>query len=554
MKDLRVRFGFILALALLPLLVFSIWRSYDDYRQDTLIRAKNTELAARIAVSDIVESLETSRAVLRFSSTLIARESCLSDLAKIAQEYERFHNVIQTDASGKVQCAARAVRDDGTQGSLIASQLTENNPFSTQIVSFNVSDGRPETVLVTAHGLFKDGKLDSVIAATEDIRNLEGLLQKAEPAEGDQIALFNRHGDLLIGNWRGGDLKALAARTPEQFFTERFQGEDADSRRVSVIPTGDKQIFVGVAAAKQNLLDSNKFNPFSSAIIPIMAWLFGFAAIWLSTDQLILIHLRRMRTATLGFAKGNRDVRVGKMNNPPASIYALGKNFDMMADRIEEREHTIQDALEEKETLLREIHHRVKNNLQIIISLLNMQERKLKDKQGLAAIVETRSRINAIALVHRGLYESEDLRYVNMQTFLDRLIPDLAIAFGLEARKITVETVAKCAPLEADTATPVALFIVEALTNAVKHGVGKGGKINIDITQEEETVSVKVSDDGKTAPQPVNAKGGTGTKLIKGFARQLGGELDIQNEGNGYAVTLNFVPRDLSSNPNLSNP
>ena len=176
-----------------------------------------------------------------------------------------------------------------------------------------------------------------------------------------------------------------------------------------------------------------------------------------------------------------------------------------------------------------------------------MQERKLVDTQGLLAIIETRSRINAIALVHRGLYESTDLRYVDMNTFLDRLIPELAIAFGLEARGITVSTAASCDPMEADTATPVALLIVEALTNSVKHGVKSGGHISIVITQEGDQVNVSIADNGKEDPnageQPNGT--GTGTKLIKGFARQLGGKLDIKNSEEGYTVSLKFVPRDL---------
>ena len=225
------------------------------------------------------------------------------------------------------------------------------------------------------------------------------------------------------------------------------------------------------------------------------------------------------------------------------SIKTLGYSFDNLADTLAKREADIRDSLDEKETLLREIHHRVKNNLQIIISLLNMQERKSKNAHELGAITETRSRINAIALVHRGLYESNDLRYVNMEHFLKRLVNELSNALGMKAQNIRTDIVVDCEPMEADTATPVALFIVEALTNAVKHGVHNGGNIIISIIQKNDDVRVSILDDGKGFDAKKKHAVGTGTKLIKGFARQLGGKIDVRNDGAGYEVSMSFVLR-----------
>jgi len=222
------------------------------------------------------------------------------------------------------------------------------------------------------------------------------------------------------------------------------------------------------------------------------------------------------------------------------SIKTLGYSFDNLADTLAKREADIRDSLDEKETLLREIHHRVKNNLQIIISLLNMQERKSKNAHELGAITETRSRINAIALVHRGLYESNDLRYVNMEHFLKRLVNELSNALGMKAQNIRTDIVVDCEPMEADTATPVALFIVEALTNAVKHGVHNGGNIIISIIQKNDDVRVSILDDGKGFDAKKKHAVGTGTKLIKGFARQLGGKIDVRNDGAGYEVSMSL--------------
>lgn len=269
-----------------------------------------------------------------------------------------------------------------------------------------------------------------------------------------------------------------------------------------------------------------------------LALFFAYLSIWISTDKLIFIPLRKIRAASMRFSKGDLEARVDNLSRVPDKISALGTTFNEMADHISVREARLLDNLVEKETLLREIHHRVKNNLQIIISLLNMQERKLTDEAGLDAIQETRSRINAIALVHRGLYEGDDLRVIRMDIFLKRLITELEAGLEVEETGIEVKLEVGCDAMEPDSVIPVALFIVEALSNSVKHGLSEGGTIKITLSCKGNDISVSVEDDGQgvgpTSPP------GVGYKLMRGFARQLSGEFIIQDREKGHGVTLKF--------------
>ncbi len=273
-------------------------------------------------------------------------------------------------------------------------------------------------------------------------------------------------------------------------------------------------------------------------IISVLAWVIAFFSLWVTTDKLVFSHLRNIKRASDAFAKGDSEARVGEMPNAPIRISELGRAFDLMADNIEERETRLLDNLDEKETLLREIHHRVKNNLQIIISLLNIQERKLKDTASLTALQETRGRINAIALVHRGLYEGEDLRVINMPIFLSRLVEELKKGLGADEKNVTVTVKVNPVNFEPDTAIPTALFIVEALTNAMKHGVPNGGEIDISLKRETKLITVSVADNGVGVPHL--SKGGTGSKLMKGFARQLSGTWQEDDVENGYKTSLIF--------------
>ncbi|WP_026941788.1 sensor histidine kinase [Hellea balneolensis] len=544
MKDLRVRLGVILALALWPLLVFSIWRSYQDYTQDQILIDRNADLTARAALSETVHRFETTQTILRFLTTRLSGGSCETDLAQLIEEYPRFHNIVRGYAAGNVVCSAKPVRKIGQPVADLIASLSEGKPFVTQILTAPASDEAPGKILVTVYGHYENGTLTEVAAAVENLTLLLDLLEESKVLEDGDLAVFNQSGQILGGRWENNDLQTVAQSLPLKKLEGRYSTVDANGNDVLVLPTPADQIYLAVASKKQDVFSWNRLNPLTSALIPMIAWLFGFIAIWLSTDQLVLSHLRRMRTAAATLARGNRGARVGDLNNPPAEISALAKSFDIMANRLVEREAIISDALDEKETLLREIHHRVKNNLQIIISLLNMQERKLSNTEGLAAIIAARSRINAIALVHRGLYESTDLRVVDMDIFLNRLLPELAIAFGLDEKNISVSTKVECQSLEADTATPVALFIVEALTNSVKHGIPRGGHVDIELKQIEKLIHVSVFDNGQSDFTSKDEKSGIGSKLMKGFARQLGGTLNVQNNESGYKTVLSFTPRE----------
>lgn len=272
--------------------------------------------------------------------------------------------------------------------------------------------------------------------------------------------------------------------------------------------------------------------------VSILAWVFAYFSLWLTTDKLVFSHLRQIRAASDEFATGNLEARVGELKSAPTRIAQLAEAFDLMADNISERELRLIDNLDEKETLLREIHHRVKNNLQIIISLLNIQERKIQSEEGLLAIRETRSRITAIALVHRGLYEGEDLRVINMPIFLNRLVNELRVGLGADSQNVSIALDVVPINFEPDRAIPIALFVVEALTNSIKHGVKNGGRIEMSLARKDEIVTITVSDNGQGVVS--FAKRGTGSKLMKGFARQLMGTFRHHDVDQGYKVSLSF--------------
>ena len=196
---------------------------------------------------------------------------------------------------------------------------------------------------------------------------------------------------------------------------------------------------------------------------------------------------------------------------------------------------------------MRDIHHRVKNNLQVITSLLNMQQRALKDPVARAAMNDTRQRITALALIYRALYQSETLKQVNVATFLNDLVSQL-ITTDPSAGPPT-ETLVEAEPLivDPDKLAPVALWAVEAISNAQKHALtGRGGRLVVRFYSEGDLSTVEVEDDGPgiDTPDEVN---GLGHTLMTAFARQLRGEATFDHGPmGGHRARLVFPIPDVS--------
>jgi len=214
-------------------------------------------------------------------------------------------------------------------------------------------------------------------------------------------------------------------------------------------------------------------------------------------------------------------------------------------EEIAEQNMVIQKSLEQKEILLKEIHHRVKNNLQIISSLLNLQSKKIKDDNVLASINEGRNRVEAMSLIHQNLYQNEEVASINMQNYLEQLMNYLSSSFKSDAKDINYEIHAHDLLFDIDTAIPVGLIVNELVSNAYKHAFNSrdNGVIYISLSSDENgKYLLKVEDDGIGITKDLNDRksNSLGMKLVKSLGvKQLKGDLSIENR-NGAYISLSF--------------
>jgi two-component sensor histidine kinase len=214
-----------------------------------------------------------------------------------------------------------------------------------------------------------------------------------------------------------------------------------------------------------------------------------------------------------------------------------------ISDR-KQKEDRVKSALNEKEILLREIHHRVKNNLQIVHSLLDIQSARISDKAARDMLRVSQSRIRSMALIHQTLYASNDFAKVDFGRFLDALVPVLIASYGVDSGQIAVHVDVDPVRLPIDAAVPCGLVVNELITNALKHAfAGRDhGEIRVALTRmaNNETL-LSVSDDGIGMPDGIDiAMTDTlGLQLVGLLADQLGGTLTI-HRSNPTRLALKF--------------
>lgn len=230
---------------------------------------------------------------------------------------------------------------------------------------------------------------------------------------------------------------------------------------------------------------------------------------------------------------------------------SIQKNITRYSSILEEkvavRTAEIEKQSQEKEILLKEIHHRVKNNLQVIASLLNIQTEFVKDKQTIQALEESKNRIRSMALIHERLYETKDFSRVNISEYLDRLVKDLIDTYGIQAnikldKKITTEN------FGFDTVMPLGLLMNEIITNALKYAFinRTEGTIVFHLTKINEHFELIIGDDGLGFDKEIFKKTSNtlGMELIKILTDQINGEIDILDKpGTIYKIVFKGIDK-----------
>lgn len=545
---LRQRLLLIITIALAPIVFVSLLQGVERVRRDVSDVRERLIQSARAASEDDQSLLNSGEQILRAVGSLKdvrnVTEACDSDLADAMIGVDYFNNLSRIDDKGTVVCSALPLAKGINVADMALFQNTRHSgamSVSPQLTSR--ATGQP--VIGAQVALRKvDGTFDGAVGISLDVHWFDYLLRNHPLPAGAVVIVFDRNGVILASNDRkvapAVAHAALKAGVPGGV---SLDADDGDGNRwqfgTATLPGGN--LFVAYAERQNSLFSQTYLHVAIDFLLPIFMILIAWAALWIATDRQVTQWIAYLRRIAVAYRSGHYTIRPD-LADAPAEFRLLGDAMSEMAEGIQDRDHRLREAVNVKSVMIKEIHHRVKNNLQIVMSLLSIQANQVRDPVSREALMQAQTRINALALVHRILNELEDQSTLDLQQLLQELSHQIAEGMGA-ADHIRIEVDVPHMVVQSGVAVALALFTVEALTNIFKHAFPRQARGVIRVTMTPDRpghLRLAIADDGIGFAMDESGQS-VGSRLIRTFGTQLGGVSAIRSDpGKGTIVELVF--------------
>ncbi len=548
---MRRRFILALILAILPFAVLAAGQAaWRLFRAEDQARADLVE-AAQVSSSTESNTIAAAEAVMRALANLgdvrAGGEPCSRILAA-TQIGSPYAGLSRLDASGRVLCSSNpdAVglnRSDTDWWKLVI----ERDAFVISKQHVGALINKP---IITAAMPLKDGTgaPDGVLALGISTDFLTRSMRERDMADDTVAALVDAGGTIVAAS----DMTAASSifgRAPLETGNDLHELKDSSGEtwRYAVAPVHGDDLFIAFARRGSALLGWNYFDFAVNIFLPVMMALFAFIAIWYAADRFVLRWINYLQRVARAYGGGHLAFRPDT-REAPLEIKDLADTMSEMADSLSTRDASLRQSLEQQTHMVREIHHRVKNNLQIVASLLQIESRRLPEPAAREALRITHTRINAIALVHRVLEEVDGRTVVNARTLLRDLTRLLTDAFAGEyvGEGITVE--APDMLIDTDAAVPLALYLVEQVSDIYGRALARKRPLlglTIEMTRSDSGLRLVVSCNGEDCVEEIVR----GPNFAAAYVRQLEGRLSRVGEGGRSNIIMDFAGRWIVQRP-----
>jgi len=544
---LRQRLLLIITIALLPVAVVSIFQGVERVRRDTQDVSAQLIESAKTTAADEDNVLTSGEQILRAMGALKdvreMNENCDSILADAMIGVSYFSDLSRVDAKGNLVCTAVPLSKGiniSRRPVFAALKSAKGVVVGTQAIG--LSSGRP--IIATQLPLHNpDGSFAGSVGITLDAQWFSYLL-RSHPLPPDAVAvIYDRNGAVLATNNKQV-APAIATAAKKAGFPNGVSldaSKDGRAWRFGNVALLGNTLFVAFGQREAQLFGQTYLHVGIDFLLPIAMILFAWIAISIATDRQVTQWIAYLRRIAIAYRSGHYTIRPD-LADAPSEFKQLGEAMSAMAEGIQDRDQRLRDSVDMKTVLIREIHHRVKNNLQIVMSLLSIQANQVKDPTARDALMQAQTRINALALVHRILNELEDQSTLDLKQLLDELSRQIAEGIG-NTKNVRVEVDVPAMVVSSNVAVAVALFTVEALTNIFKHAFPRQtpGVIRVRLAPDGEgRLKLSVADDGIGFSLDETGRS-VGSRLIRTFGAQLGGVSSVRsNPGQGTVVELVF--------------
>lgn len=549
-RSLRLRLLISVGLALLPPSVLIVAQGIQSAQHDTVEERDQLVATARTATMPTENVLASADQIaLALSNVPEIRQpsaGCNAALTGAMHSLTAITNISRTNAAGTVICSALpgAIGRNSSHHPLWNAART-GSKFVVSGITQSTLLQRPviygELPLHDSAGHF-DGMINIVI----DLRWLDRMLAASPLPASSVVAIFDRDRRMIAA-----DNSTLA---DDIFSHAVFEDGDKtnvhstlDSKRqvwtYAIAPLLGQDVYVGFARPASALFHRTYLRVAVDVILPFLMIVLTWLTIWVVTERQLtrwILYLCRISESYRGGHYALRPV----LASAPSELQMLGDSMAQMAASIQDRDRSLRDAVAQKTLLIKEIHHRVKNNLQIVMSLLSLQAGRSTDPKAQETLRHTRARINALALVHRILYEIDDQRIVQVKPLLEQLAEQTSEGFIGDRRDVHVEVDCLACEVPSEMAVPLALLTVEALTNAFKHAfpAGRRGMVRVVLARSDTSMLRLAIEDNGVGFDCNDAESNIGARLLRTLGQQLGGATTTRSNANSGTTVETIFP------------
>ncbi len=556
--SVRARVTLLLLISVVPLVFMAVALAFDSYSASL---GRGTEIAAaslRGAAARHEAALGRVTDVLARMAALPHDAACTLLASAATLEPARFAGLVLLDGASRVECQAGlpgVAGVDWPSDPAFEQSRRDGQPGLGQLGAVPGSSATILPVFVSGRG---DAGAKATVAAALRLDWLAGQIGE-QPANEDLGLWLVDPASRLHGLTGAGEDRLPTPQGQQPPFsvpdpTAPVVAVDGISRRGEPFSYAIGPVSGGyalLAAYRSESIQSKARDALVRHLAEIAVTLaVGLLVMGGGTDRAVVQPLKRLTAAVNRWRCGGAFDSFS-LRGMPTEVVDLSHAFSHATGALAEHEAQLRNAVTQQKLLMQEIHHRVKNNLQIVASLLNLQASRIRAPQAKAEFQAARDRVRALATLHRHLYADGELRTINMRSFLMELSGQLFQAMGeREGDRIGLTVDAPELQMSSDQAVPLSLIVTEAVSNAIKYAFpgGRSGHIVVHLVADDHIAHLVIEDDGVGIPagrgdSESGPRDGLGIQLIRGFARQLGATLTVQ-EGHGtrYEVEIPLRP------------
>ncbi len=561
--SLKARLLLVLALALAPAITLGAVRAREKLTDVAVSNTLAATAALEIAQARHREAVEATRQLLYalsedqdLSPWAVDQPEpdgygprCDAHLARVLDHFRaEYSALILLDENGVGRCSsAPGGRGMNFEDRDYFDRMKQSPAFyvggltASRLSSLNV---QPAAVPIIRDGKFRGAAVVGVSLAW--FANIANIRRPEMPVF---LALVDRSGQAISTSMEGAATLPRPARIADAYehreSTFRDYARSGERFEYRMAPLGYGMMLV-ISAVPLSLRGDALVGLWIDLLMILLSSAVGLGALWLAAERWCVRPLKPIQAAAAAIARGEPPPP-RRVDSTPPEIQALADDVYALAEAIRAREGEQLANLEQREHMLREIHHRVKNNLQMISSLLSLQADKIRSPRIQLLFADAQNRLLTLSILHRHLYERSNWSSVDFQAYINDLVRHLsANRVGKELPEVKFSVRAPVWNVGPDTAIPIGLIVTEAVSNAFSHAFAGVATPEVRITAEEQGSDweVIIQDNGGGLSQGFSVDdedNGLGIMLMRGLASQLGGEIVIANgSGGGTAVRLRF--------------